>query len=500
MEKWFSFFGTLPHWVLAAGLVLLVGLLGAWGLHRAYSRRAEPGAAAADPVPEPAVPSLALVSELLAALDDKAARPGAADQLAQLGGAGIPFLREALLQETDARRLRYLAQVAARLDPALARQLLVAVVQADNLPGRAAALRALASLSSQALVPADAPLFHQLVEEEMQLAQHLLHGLAAAPPAWRAALAYELGQGRQRLLGLLALVYAPEPVRAAERRLALAPASRQAEALAALGQLLPQPLYQGLEALLDATPLPDQVQTFDSLLGPLATAEPVELLVLRRGEMAFSAWTIGLALARWHPQPATVAYLYPHLQAASPLVRESAHAVLRQLPTQRPAAYDSFLTRHPAIDFEPMTTPEKPACRSMQERVHLLKGAALFAETPENVLATIVPIMREVAFAADQEIFAKNSLGTSLFIVCSGEVGVRDGTRQLASFGPGDFFGELALLDAAPRSATAVAHGPVVVFRLDQDDFYEVLAERPEVLRTIMRVLCQRLRHQNEQF
>jgi hypothetical protein len=411
----------------------------------------------------------------------------------------VPYLQEALLQETDARRLRRLTVVAARLAPALARQLLVAVAQGPSLPGRAAALRALGSLSNQALVPAEAPLFHQLVEEEMRLAQHLLHGMVAAPAAWQAALAYELRQARQRLFGLLGQVYAPSPVRAAERGVLLGPASRQAAALAPLGQLLPQPLYRGLQALLDADPLPDQVQAFDGLLGPLATAEPVELLVLRRGETAFSAWTIGLALAQWHPQPATVAYLYPHLQAASPLVRERARAVLRELPTRRPAAYDHFLSLHPAIDFVPMTTPDLPTCRSMQERVHLLKGAALFAETPENVLATIVPIMREVAFAAGQEIFAKGSLGTSLFIVCSGEVSVFDGPRQLARFSQGDFFGELALLDAAPRSATAVAHGPAVAFRLDQDDFYDVLEECPAVLRTILRVLCQRLRHQNEQ-
>jgi CRP-like cAMP-binding protein len=173
--------------------------------------------------------------------------------------------------------------------------------------------------------------------------------------------------------------------------------------------------------------------------------------------------------------------------------------VLRQLPTLRPAAYDQLLALHPDLDHLLATTAAGPTpCSSARERVRLLKGTALFADTPENVLATILPIMREVAFGPDTEIFAKGALGTSLFIICSGEVGIFDGPRQLTTFRKGDFFGELALLDAEARSATAVALGPVVAFRLDQDDFYDVLEECTEVVRNILRVLCQRLRRQNE--
>ncbi|MFC7666532.1 hypothetical protein ACFQT0_03150 [Hymenobacter humi] len=54
------------------------------------------------------------------------------------------------------------------------------------------------------------------------------------------------------------------------------------------------------------------------------------------------------------------------------------------------------------------------------------------------------------------------------------------------------------MLDAEPRSATARALEPVLAFRLDQDDFYDVMGDRPEVLRNVLRVLCQRLRRQNE--
>jgi CRP-like cAMP-binding protein len=141
-------------------------------------------------------------------------------------------------------------------------------------------------------------------------------------------------------------------------------------------------------------------------------------------------------------------------------------------------------------------TPE--ARISALERVEVLKNTTLFAQTPENVLSSVVPIMKEVTFQEGEEIFAKGDIGTSLFIVHDGQVGVFTGNQQLATFGAGDFFGELALLDAEPRSATAVALSEVLAFRIDQEDFYDVMEERAEVLRNILRMLCQRIRRQNE--
>jgi hypothetical protein len=219
---------------------------------------------------------------------------------------------------------------------------------------------------------------------------------------------------------------------------------------------------------------------------------------VRRGTSAFSAWTISLALLQWRPKPASVAYLYPHLQSTNLLIQESAHEVLRQLPMVRPAAYDALLSLYPSISSLLMATEVPPVSVSARERVLMLKGTTLFAETPENVLGTLVPIMKEVTFEPNQEIFVKGTLGTSLFIMSEGEVGIYDGVHQLTTFHKGDFFGELSLLDAEARSATAVAMSPVVAFRIDQEDFYDVMEECPEVARNIMRVLCQRLRRQNE--
>jgi CRP-like cAMP-binding protein len=64
----------------------------------------------------------------------------------------------------------------------------------------------------------------------------------------------------------------------------------------------------------------------------------------------------------------------------------------------------------------------------------------------------------------------------------------------VSELGTREVFGEMAILDPAPRSATAAAIAPVVAVRLDQDDFFDVLAERPQLATGVLRVLVRRLR------
>lgn len=132
------------------------------------------------------------------------------------------------------------------------------------------------------------------------------------------------------------------------------------------------------------------------------------------------------------------------------------------------------------------------------DRVLLLAHTSLFSQTPENVLASITPIMKEENHVAGKTIFQKGDLGTGMYVIYSGEVSIRDGNTELARFGRGDFFGELALLDTEARSASAEAITDVRLLRLDQDDFFDLMEERSEVLRSIVRSLSGRIRRQNE--
>jgi CRP/FNR family cyclic AMP-dependent transcriptional regulator len=100
-------------------------------------------------------------------------------------------------------------------------------------------------------------------------------------------------------------------------------------------------------------------------------------------------------------------------------------------------------------------------------------------------------------------VFAENSTGYEMYIVCSGRVKLytesQGGRRTvLAVLKPGDHFGEMALVDRSARSATAVAikdNTKLVV--LDKPKFLYLIQQQPDFALAIMEALCMRLRHTN---
>jgi HEAT repeat protein len=142
-------------------------------------------------------------------------------------------------------------------------------------------------------------------------------------------------------------------------------------------------------------------------------------------------------------------------------------------------------------------TQEKTAMLTTAEKVLFLKGAELFAAIPAEDVAAIATAAEEVSFEEGEVIFAAGDPGDALFLVVEGKVKITAGDRILAELGTREVFGEMAVLDPAPRSATAVATAPVIAVRLGQDDFSDVLSERPEVAAGVLRVLVRRLRSAN---
>lgn len=88
--------------------------------------------------------------------------------------------------------------------------------------------------------------------------------------------------------------------------------------------------------------------------------------------------------------------------------------------------------------------------------------------------------------------------GDVMYIVMSGEVDLRLRGRLLETVGHGGFFGELALIDHKPRSATAVAKSPVRTVRVDQRRFLYLVQNQPFFAIEIMAVMSGRLRHADE--
>ena len=86
-----------------------------------------------------------------------------------------------------------------------------------------------------------------------------------------------------------------------------------------------------------------------------------------------------------------------------------------------------------------------------------------------------------------------------MYLIDEGRVRIHDGDRTLTTLGERDIFGELAVLDAESRSASATAVTEVRLFRIDQDAFYDLMADRIDIVRGILRVLCQRLRERSSE-
>lgn len=131
---------------------------------------------------------------------------------------------------------------------------------------------------------------------------------------------------------------------------------------------------------------------------------------------------------------------------------------------------------------------------SLVEKVLALKSATLFRHTPDNVLADVADRVDEVSFGRGETIFQKGDPGDSLYVIVSGKVDVRDGERLLNELSEGAIFGELALLEPTPRSATVRAVEPAHLLQLDESHFRAVLAERPEVAAAVIHVLTSYIR------
>lgn len=128
----------------------------------------------------------------------------------------------------------------------------------------------------------------------------------------------------------------------------------------------------------------------------------------------------------------------------------------------------------------------------------LLSGARLFDGVDADGMERIAGVAVDVDFPADHVIARQGEIGTGFFVVIGGAARVvRDGVT-IATLGPGDFFGELSVIDGRPRIASVIADGPTTCLALARWDFEAVLLDQPSVAVAILRGLAGRLRDVTE--
>lgn len=131
---------------------------------------------------------------------------------------------------------------------------------------------------------------------------------------------------------------------------------------------------------------------------------------------------------------------------------------------------------------------------STVEKVLFLKSVDLFSQIPGEDLAQLAMITGEETRESGEEIFGEGDVGDALYIVLDGAVRVHRGEKTIAELGVRECFGEMAILDAAPRSATVTALGEVSLLKISREDFQDIMAEKHAIAVGIIKVLTRRLR------
>jgi CRP/FNR family transcriptional regulator, cyclic AMP receptor protein len=122
-----------------------------------------------------------------------------------------------------------------------------------------------------------------------------------------------------------------------------------------------------------------------------------------------------------------------------------------------------------------------------------LAAVPLFEGLSKKQLRRISSLMTRLELPAGKALTREGQQGYEFFIVLEGEVEVRHGDRVVATRGPGEYVGEIALLDKRPRTATVVAATSVSVEVLSRREFVSLLAQASELSEQILATMAQRL-------
>ena len=136
---------------------------------------------------------------------------------------------------------------------------------------------------------------------------------------------------------------------------------------------------------------------------------------------------------------------------------------------------------------------------ALMSRLAFLHQVSIFAETSLDDLIAVDHALGSETYLGGEAIVTEGDAGDRLCIVYRGEVLVRKGGRVLARLATGDFFGEMALFDDEPRSATVIAVGEVEVLALQRDRFHSLVQQRPSILMQLCTTLVRRLRQAEQE-
>ncbi len=115
-----------------------------------------------------------------------------------------------------------------------------------------------------------------------------------------------------------------------------------------------------------------------------------------------------------------------------------------------------------------------------------LSSIELFAELSAKELKRVAANMTQLNINVGRDITVQGSAGREFMIIVEGEASVRRNGRLIATLGPGDYFGELAVIAGVPRTATVTAETAMVVDVLNRRELSSLLDESPRIARKVL--------------
>lgn len=122
-----------------------------------------------------------------------------------------------------------------------------------------------------------------------------------------------------------------------------------------------------------------------------------------------------------------------------------------------------------------------------------LKKVPLFEGVPDADLRRIADGAKERRFDAGSAIVSAGEPGHGFYLIIDGRVEVKRGNRTIATLGPGEYFGELALIRETPRTATVVAKDPTTCLALTRWDFKGIVVSNPSIAIRLLETVANRL-------
>jgi CRP-like cAMP-binding protein len=130
--------------------------------------------------------------------------------------------------------------------------------------------------------------------------------------------------------------------------------------------------------------------------------------------------------------------------------------------------------------------------------IEALKKTPIFAKTSDESLASLLKSAIQKTVQAGTKIVEKGQSGLGFYLILQGKADVMSGGKKLAEFGDGSFFGELSVIDGAPRTADVVAKVETTCLVLSQWAMRSIIGTHPEIALSMLEELAHRLRVTDE--